>query len=73
MQQALTPALGADSGVGAVAMVAQQAQLQATAMSYADVYFLLSCTTALSLCLLPLLHRPKTQAVDANAEIAEAH
>jgi DHA2 family multidrug resistance protein len=73
MQHALTPSLGADSGAGAVAMVARQAQLQATAMSYADVYFLLSCTTALSLALLPLLHRPKAVTVDATAEVAEAH
>jgi MFS transporter, DHA2 family, multidrug resistance protein len=73
MQHALSPALGADSGAGAVAMVAQQAQIQAAAMSYADVYFLLSCTTFLSLALLPLLHKPKPRAPDAVAEIAEAH
>jgi DHA2 family multidrug resistance protein len=73
LQSALSPALGADSGAGAVAMVAQQAQLQAAAMSYADVYFLLSCTTFLSLALLPLLHRPKGRAPEATAEIVEAH
>ena len=73
MQNALSPTLGADSAAGAVAMVARQAQVQAAAMSYADVYLLLSYTTFLSLALLPLLRRPRGRAVDATAEVAEAH
>ncbi|HZR38130.1 MAG TPA: DHA2 family efflux MFS transporter permease subunit [Nevskia sp.] len=61
MSAALRPALGGDSAAGAVGMLAQQAARQAATMTYSDMYLLLSISTLLSVCLVPLIRKPAQQ------------
>jgi len=55
----LTPQLGSGSKAGAISMLAQQAYQQASTMTYGDMYFLLSISTALSVLLVPLIQKPQ--------------
>ena len=55
----LAPQLGADSKAGAIGMLAQQAYQQASTMTYGDMYFLLSISTALTVLLVPLIRKPQ--------------
>ena len=65
----LLPALGsAGSSGGAIGIIAQQAQLQAAAMSFGDLNLLLGIAVALTIPLLPMVRN-----VDMNAEIEGAH
>jgi DHA2 family multidrug resistance protein len=66
MQTLLQPALGAGDQAGSIGMLAQQAQLQAATMTYADMYRLLACCILASLVLLPLLQKPQRGPVAAG-------
>lgn len=59
MGNMLAPQLGAGSKGGAIGMLAQQASQQALTMTYADMYFLLSISTALTVLLVPLIRKPQ--------------
>ena len=59
MSAMLAPQLGAGSHAGAISMLAQQAYQQASTMTYGDMYFLLSISTALSVLLVPLIQKPR--------------
>ncbi len=60
MQGALQPSLGsAGSAGGAIGMLAQQVQLQAATLTYADMYRLLSWVIIGSVLLIPLLQKPR--------------
>jgi DHA2 family multidrug resistance protein len=64
----LAPTLGGQGGDGAVGLLAQQAQLQAAAMSFGDLNLLLAIAVLLTLPLLPLV-----RGVDMDREIEGAH
>ncbi len=65
---ALSSSLGSGGSDGAVGIIAQQAQLQAAAMSFGDLNFLLAIAVVATIPLLPLI-----RSVDINAEIEGAH
>jgi DHA2 family multidrug resistance protein len=69
MQGALQPLLGQGSQGGSIGILAQQAQLQATTMTFADMFQLLAWTVVASMLLLPLLHKPAPE----NAATAASH
>jgi DHA2 family multidrug resistance protein len=58
MSAMLGPRLGTGSKAGAISMLAQQAYQQMSAMTYGDMYLLLSIVTALSVLLVPLIQKP---------------
>jgi DHA2 family multidrug resistance protein len=64
----LQPSLGSGGHNGAISVIAHQAQLQASAMSFGDLNLLLSIAVVLTIPMLPLI-RP----VDMSAEIEGAH
>ena len=64
----LAPSLGSNGNNGAIGMIAQQAQLQAAAMSFADLNLLLAIAVLLTIPLLPLI-----RTVDMGADIEGAH
>jgi DHA2 family multidrug resistance protein len=55
---ALHPQLGQASEVGAMVIMAQQAERQAATMTYGDMYLLLSVSTLAAAALVPLLRKP---------------
>jgi DHA2 family multidrug resistance protein len=55
---ALHPQLGQASEAGAIGVLAQQAARQAATMTYCDMYWLLSISTASALLLVPLVRKP---------------
>ncbi|MDE0856121.1 MAG: DHA2 family efflux MFS transporter permease subunit [Nevskia sp.] len=59
MSGMLAPQLGSARDAGAVSLLAQQAYQQASTMTYADMYLLLSISTALSVLLVPLIRKPQ--------------
>jgi MFS transporter, DHA2 family, multidrug resistance protein len=54
----LQPQLGLASEAGAIGVLARQAARQAATMTYCDMYWLLSISTALALLLVPLIRKP---------------
>lgn len=64
----LSPSLGGSGRGGAVSLIAQQAQLQAAAMSFGDLNLLLAIAVVLTIPLLPMI-----RSVDISAEIEGAH
>jgi DHA2 family multidrug resistance protein len=66
MRDALQPQLGAASQAGSYGMLAEQAQLQAATLTYADMYRLLAWSVVLTMLLVPLLHKPRDMAVAAG-------
>ncbi|MDR3417605.1 MAG: DHA2 family efflux MFS transporter permease subunit [Nevskia sp.] len=68
MQGMLRPELGGGAQAGSIGMLAQQVQLQAAAMTYADMFLLLAWSITLTLLLVPLLDKPRN-----DLEAAAAH
>jgi DHA2 family multidrug resistance protein len=63
MQQALTPELGSNGPLGAVALLFQEAQRQTLAMTFGDMYYILAWCSAVPILVVPLMRKP-AQAVN---------